>query len=58
MLLAAINRLIMPTIKMPIWIRSEYVTIRTPPLGKVGAQKLPPRMGADRLPLLVAPSTA
>ena len=57
-LLAAIKRPIMPTTKMPIWIRSEYVTIGQPPFPKTGGKKLPPQRGANRLPLLVAPWSA
>jgi hypothetical protein len=33
------NRLIMPTIKMPIWIRSEYVTIGQPSFLSIGGQE-------------------
>ena len=49
-LLAAIKRPIMPTTKMPVWIRSEYVTIGQPPFPKIRGQKLPPVRGANRLP--------
>ena len=40
----------MPTTKMPVWIRSEYVTIGQPPFLKIRGQKLPPVRGANRLP--------
>ena len=48
------NRPIMPTIKIPIWIKSEYVTIVSPPFQKdMGAKKrLPESKGANRLPLI------
>ena len=52
------NRPMMPTIKMPIWIRSEYVTIRSTPslFSEIrGLRSYPRKMGANRLPLLVAP---
>lgn len=49
-LLAAIKRPIMPTTKMPVWMRSEYVTIGQPPFRKIRGQKLPPVRGANRLP--------
>ena len=32
----------MPTTKMPVWIRSEYVTIGQPPFLRIRGQKLPP----------------
>lgn len=32
----------MPTTKMPVWIRSEYVTIGQPPFPWIRGQKLPP----------------
>ena len=32
----------MPTTKMPVWIRSEYVTIGQPPFPQIRGQKLPP----------------
>lgn len=35
----------MPTTKMPVWIRSEYVTIGQPPFHEIRGQKLPPREG-------------
>jgi len=35
----------MPTTKMPVWIRSEYVTIGQPPFPKIRGQKLPPVRG-------------
>lgn len=35
----------MPTTKMPVWIRSEYVTIGQPPFPKIRGQKLPPVWG-------------
>ena len=41
-LLAIIKRPIMPTTKMPVWIRSEYVTIGQPPFPQIRGQKLPP----------------
>jgi hypothetical protein len=41
-LLAIIKRPIMPTTKMPVWIRSEYVTIGQPPFLRIRGQKLPP----------------
>ena len=41
-LLAIIKRPIMPTTKMPVWIRSEYVTIGQPPFPWIRGQKLPP----------------
>ena len=44
-LLAIIKRPIMPTTKMPVWIRSEYVTIGQPPFPKIRGQKLPPVWG-------------
>lgn len=44
-LVAVMNRPMMPTIKMPIWIRSEYVTIAAPPSLCPGAKKLPPMKG-------------
>lgn len=52
------NRPMMPTIKMPIWMRSEYVTICNTPfsLSEIRGQEVTPEsMGANRLPLLVAP---
>ncbi len=48
----------MPTIKMPIWMRSEYVTIRSTPfsLSEIrGLRSYPRGMGVNRLSLLVAP---
>ena len=43
----------MPTTKIPVWIRSEYVTIGQPPFHEdQGTKKLPPVMGADRLPYI------
>lgn len=32
----------MPTIRIPIWIRSEYVTMGSPPFVRSGDKKLPP----------------
>lgn len=32
----------MPTTKIPVWIRSEYVTIGQPPFPQIRGQKLPP----------------
>ena len=32
----------MPTTKMPVWMRSEYVTIGQPPFLRIRGQKLPP----------------
>lgn len=32
----------MPTIKMPIWIRSEYVTMSSPPFLRAEGKELPP----------------
>ena len=54
-LLAAIKRPIMPTTKMPVWMRSEYVTIGQPPFHKIRGQEAAPCPGANRLPLLAVP---
>ena len=35
----------MPTTKMPVWMRSEYVTIGQPPFPWIRGQKLPPVRG-------------
>ena len=38
----------MPTIRIPIWIRSEYVTMDSPPLYVIGGQEAAPVKRADR----------
>jgi len=45
----------MPTTKMPVWMRSEYVTIGQPPFHKIRGQEAAPCPGANRLPLLAVP---
>ena len=40
----------MPTTKMPVWIRSEYVTIGQPPLSEDQGTEAAPCVGANRLP--------
>lgn len=34
----------MPTTKMPVWMRSEYVTIGQPPFHKIRGQEVPSEM--------------
>ena len=45
----------MPTTKMPVWMRSEYVTIGQPPFHKIRGQEAAPVWGVNRLPLLAVP---
>lgn len=45
LLLAEINRPIMPTINMPNWIRSEYVTIHNTPFPEIGGAEATPERG-------------
>lgn len=45
----------MPTTKMPVWIRSEYVTIGQPPFREIRGQEAALARRANRLPLQVAP---
>lgn len=44
----------MPTIRIPVWIRSEYVTIVSPPFYKdQGARSAPDLVrGTNRLPFI------
>lgn len=56
-LVAVMNRPMMPTIKMPISIRSEYVTMSSTPFPMSGGKEAAPDEGANRLPYSVAPPT-
>ena len=53
LLLACKNRAIMATTRIPVWIRSEYVTIGSPPFRGIRGQEAPPtKQGTNRLPFI------
>ena len=52
LLLACKNRAIMETTRIPVWIRSEYVTIGSPPFREIRGQEAPPDEAGDQ-PLAV-----
>ena len=57
---AWMNRAIMPTIRIPVWIRSEYVTIVSPPFERSGGQEAPLKKSGELTAcrLSVAPLSA
>ena len=49
----------MATIRIPVWIRSEYVTIGSPPFVRSGGKEAPPDLvrGTNRLPFIGSTGT-